>query len=109
MAMGYRVPRPLVSCPPLDMSVLAIDYHGYLRFCPDLANYRDAADDSTDIIADLNLHSLTRSLKLLANRIALFRRHKINDAVEGELTAVDSYPCYYCLGYFNKADALDIP
>jgi MoaA/NifB/PqqE/SkfB family radical SAM enzyme len=108
MATGYRAPRPFFPCRPLSMAVLSIDYRGYLRFCPEVTNYRGAEDDSSDVIADLSLHTLARSLKLLANRIALFQQHKIEYVMREGLLEVDYYPCFYCLRYFNKADCLDI-
>lgn len=108
MATGYYSPQPLFVCRPLALSMISVDYYGYLRFCPDITNYRGAAEDSTDIVADLNMRPLQHGLKALASRISVYWANKIDWVATGDFGAVDYYPCYFCLRYFNKSDCLDI-
>ncbi|MEW6280345.1 MAG: radical SAM protein [Candidatus Eremiobacterota bacterium] len=110
MTTGYFSPQPLYACRPLGMTIISIDYKGYLRFCPDISNYRGAGceEDDTDVVADLSMRSLQWSLKALANRIALFWQNKIDYTAMDDLAPTDYFPCYYCLRYFNKADCQDI-
>ncbi|MCE7869849.1 radical SAM protein [bacterium CPR1] len=110
MTTGYFSPQPLYACRPLGLSIISIDYNGYLRFCPDISNYRGAggAEDDTDVIADLAMRPLQWSLKALSNRIALFWQNKIDYTVMDDLAPTDYFPCFYCLRYFNKADCLDV-
>jgi len=103
VAAGGRAPHPLASCGPLSMTVVSIDRHGFLRFCPELTACPSGEREPSDIIADLGAHSLHDGLKALANRISLFTHHKIDRAAAGDLTDLDYHPCRYCLGYFEKA------
>lgn len=108
MATGYKSPYPLFVCRPLAMSMISIDYNGYLRFCPDITNYRDAVEDNTDIIADLNMRPLQFALKDLSNRINMYWHNKIDWVAMEELASTDYNPCLYCLRYFNKNDCMAI-
>ncbi|MFN8613090.1 MAG: radical SAM protein [Vulcanimicrobiota bacterium] len=110
MTLGYYSPWPLFACRPLGMALIHVDYKGYLRFCPDVANYRGAGatEDDNDVVADLNEQTLQRGLKALAQRVAVFWQNKIDHTAMDDLAPSDYFPCYYCLRYFNKADCMDL-
>lgn len=110
MTLGYYSPWPLFACRPLGLALIHVDYKGYLRFCPDVANYRGAGEveDDNDVVADLNTQSLQKGLKALAQRVAVFWQNKIDHTAVDDLGPSDYFPCYYCLRYFNKADCLDL-
>lgn len=110
MTLGYYSPWPLFACRPLGLALIHVDYKGYLRFCPDVANYRGAGvtEDDNDVVADLNEQTLQRGLKALAQRVAVFWQNKIDHTAADDLGPTDYFPCYYCLRYFNKADCMDL-
>jgi MoaA/NifB/PqqE/SkfB family radical SAM enzyme len=105
---GNKSRYPLSVCRPLAMSMICIDYHGYLRFCPDLSNYRGEIAADSDIVDDLNTTPLQFALKELSNKINKFWYGKIDWAAEGISTSSDFDPCLYCVSHFNKYECMDL-
>jgi len=108
MTAVNKTPYPLFVCRPLAMSMISIDHHGYLRFCPDLTNYRAAGADDTDVIVDLNTKPLHIALKDLSNRINRFWHNKIDWVTEGIVDTTEYEPCSYCLSHFGKYECKDM-
>jgi hypothetical protein len=108
MATQHATPYPLFVCRSLAMTMIGIDYSGLLRFCPDLSNYRGAAADDSDIVADLNAKPLQVALKDLSNRINRFWLDKIDWVTEGIVASTEYDPCKYCLNHFSKYECKDM-
>ncbi|MDQ7824803.1 MAG: radical SAM protein [Candidatus Eremiobacteraeota bacterium] len=105
---GTKTRYPLSVCRPQAMSMIGIDCHGHLRFCPDLSNYRGAAGADSDIVDDLNTTPLQFALKELSNKINKFCRSKIDWVMEGNLTSSEHDPCLYCVSHFNKYECMEV-
>jgi MoaA/NifB/PqqE/SkfB family radical SAM enzyme len=104
---GNKSRYPLFVCRPLAMSMVGIDYNGYLRFCPDLSNYRGASEDASDIVDDLNSTPLQFALKELSNKINKFWHKKIDWVGEG-ISSAEYDPCLFCISHFNKYECMEV-
>jgi len=105
LTTGNKTPYPLFVCRSLAMTMIGIDSSGLLRFCPDLANYRGAVSDDSDIVVDLNTKPLQIALKDLSNKINLFWHKKIDWVMEGIVSSTEYDPCIYCLSHFSKYES----
>ena len=101
MAPGYFSDEPLFPCGPLELEEYNLDYHGNLTLCCQLSG-NSGPNEATDIIADLNVVSLSVACERFHSRVATYLADKRDKIRSGTLTELDHFPCWYCLKYLGK-------
>ena len=106
MAPGYFSQSPFFPCAPLELQEFNVDYRGNLTLCCQLSGY--APDRAhTDVIANLHEVSLADACARFRERVATYLAEKRRRVARGELSALDHFPCWYCVKYLDKVRDLD--
>lgn len=103
LTAGYFDEDPLVSCRPLTMKDIFITSKGEVSFCCQLTDYKGGIKD-TDLIGNLEEMSLYEAHQHMIDKVAKYKKDKVQCLAEGKLSKLDYYHCWYCLKYFRKVD-----
>ncbi len=101
LTAGYFERDILFLCPSLTMRQLYITSRGEVSFCCHLADYR-GGDRTSDLLGNLGDTSLHELLQRMIDAVAGQMNDKIRRFSQGTFGALDYYPCWYCLKYFQK-------
>jgi len=101
MAPGYFSDAPFFPCGPLELEEYNLDYNGNLTLCCQLSGHSGAAY-GPDIIGNLNEMSLAEACERFRQRVATYLADKQDKIGRGEFSALDHFPCWYCLKYLGK-------
>lgn len=102
MAVGFYSDYYLPRCAPLSLDDLNVDYRGRLTLCCQLSNYRDGAENGTDVVGDLKKESLATALSRLMTLVALVHQERLELAKAGAGEEKLHYPCLVCIDRFRK-------
>lgn len=102
MAPGYFVESPAFRCAPLSEDEYNVDYRGNLTLCCQLSGIAGPNSDS-DSLGNLNDIGLKEALENFRLKVATYLQHKASRLAAGRFTALDHFPCFYCVKYFGKA------
>jgi MoaA/NifB/PqqE/SkfB family radical SAM enzyme len=102
MAPGYYSESPFFPCGPLELEEFNIDYRGNLTLCCHLSGHSDATPPF-DRIANLHEMSLADASDRFRQRVATYLDDKRLRVDRGDFTAVDHFPCLYCVRYLARA------
>ncbi len=105
LAGDHFTEAPFHQCPQLRMEEINIDFRGRLTACCMLSGFRDGAPD-TDVLADLNRHSLYVGHQRLVAKIAEVNAGKIQRLAKGGLSPGERFMCTYCMQHYRKAPDL---
>jgi len=99
---SWSIDRLLFNCNAYQQNY-SVDHLGNLLFCCNLSHVCNGNKPSTlgkELLADLKRESLKEGIIRHHQLLAQFTEARLNNAVNGSL--LDSFPCWWCLGYFNK-------
>jgi MoaA/NifB/PqqE/SkfB family radical SAM enzyme len=102
MAVGFYSDYYLPRCAPLNLDDLNVDYRGRLTLCCQLSNYRDGAENGTDVVGDLKKESLVAALSQLMGLVTRVHQERLELATSGEGEEKLHYPCLVCIDRFRK-------
>lgn len=102
MAVGFYSDYYLPRCAPLSLDDLNVDYRGRLTLCCQLSNYRDGAENGTDVVGDLKKESLAVALSRLMELVTRVHQERLELAKSGESEEKLHYPCLVCIDRFRK-------
>lgn len=102
MAVGFYSDYYLPRCAPLSLDDLNVDYRGRLTLCCQLSNYRDGAENGTDVVGDLKKESLASALSQLMKLVTLVHQERLELAKDGASEEKLHYPCLVCIDRFRK-------
>jgi MoaA/NifB/PqqE/SkfB family radical SAM enzyme len=105
LAGDHFTEAPFFQCPQLRMEEINIDFRGRLTACCMLSGFRAGAPD-TDVLADLNRHSLYTGHQRLVAKIAEINAGKIERLSQGDLSPGERFMCTYCMQHYGKAPDL---
>jgi MoaA/NifB/PqqE/SkfB family radical SAM enzyme len=109
MAPGYFSETPLFPCSPLELEEYNLDYRGNVTLCCQLSGYAGGTL-GTDWVGNLRDISLAEAVAQFRQRVATYLADKRDTIRRGEFTALDHFPCWYCVKYLDKAARLkDVP
>jgi MoaA/NifB/PqqE/SkfB family radical SAM enzyme len=102
MAVGFYSDYYLPRCAPLSLDDLNVDYRGRLTLCCQLSNYRDGAENGTDVVGDLKKESLVTALSQLMRLVTRVHQERLELATSGAGEEKLHYPCLVCIDRFRK-------
>jgi MoaA/NifB/PqqE/SkfB family radical SAM enzyme len=105
LAPGYFSETPFFPCGPLALEEYNLDYRGNLTLCCQLSGYSEESP-GTDVIANLRDIDLTTAISRFRQRVATYLADKRARVQRGTFSQLDHFPCWYCVKYLNKVDAL---
>jgi MoaA/NifB/PqqE/SkfB family radical SAM enzyme len=105
MAAGYFSDSPFFSCSPLALQEFNLDYRGNLTLCCNLSGYAEAPS-TTDVIGNLREMTLAEGCARFRQRVERYVADKRIQAERGALSALDHFPCWYCVKYLGKVEWL---
>ena len=105
MASGYYSSAPFFACGPLELDEYNLDYQGNLTLCCQLSGHSGPNRDA-DVIGNLSEISLAAACARFTQRVATYLADKQARIDTGKFGELDHFPCWYCLQYLNKVDAL---
>jgi MoaA/NifB/PqqE/SkfB family radical SAM enzyme len=100
MAPGYHSEAAFFPCGPLELEEFNVDYSGNLTLCCQLSGYSDASRE--DVIANLRETNLSAAFGLFRKRVESYISEKRERVRRGSFTALDHFPCWYCVRYLGK-------
>jgi MoaA/NifB/PqqE/SkfB family radical SAM enzyme len=101
MAPGYFHASPFFSCAPLALQEVNLDYRGNLTLCCQLSGY-SGATAKADLIGNLQELSLTEAWARFGQRVTQYLTDKRERVQQGLFSALDHFPCWYCVQYLDK-------
>jgi MoaA/NifB/PqqE/SkfB family radical SAM enzyme len=106
IAAGHYSDSPFFPCAPLVLDEYNIDYRGNLTLCCQLSGLSgpNAADD---ILGNLHDMTLREACARFRARVAVYLADKRDRVASGAFTALDHFPCWYCVNYLGKITAAD--
>jgi MoaA/NifB/PqqE/SkfB family radical SAM enzyme len=105
MAPGYFSESPMFPCSPLELEEYNLDYRGNLTLCCHLSDYPDAGA-GTDRIASLHEMGLVQACDRFRQRVASYLADKESRIRQHRFSELDHFPCWYCVQYLGKVEAL---
>jgi MoaA/NifB/PqqE/SkfB family radical SAM enzyme len=105
MAPGYFSESPFFPCAPLELEEFNLDYRGNLTLCCQLSGYSGGIP-GTDVMGSLQQMSLAEACARFRRRVATYLADKRERVLRGEFTALDHFPCWYCVKYLDKVPGL---
>ena len=105
MAPGYFSESVFFPCAPLDLQELNLDCKANVTLCCHLSGYPGPIDRA-DFIGNLSEIGLAEAVNRSRKMVTSYLMEKQAKVAGGEFSALDHFPCWYCLKYFDKASWL---
>lgn len=105
MAPGYFSQSPFFPCGPLELKEFNLDYRGNMTLCCHLSGY-SGANTRPDLMGNLHEVSLAEACDGFRQRVAKYLADKRDKVTRGEFSALDHFPCWYCVKYLDKVSGL---
>jgi MoaA/NifB/PqqE/SkfB family radical SAM enzyme len=106
MAPGYFSDTPFFPCAPLELEEVNLDYRGYLTLCCQLSGSAGPTVGA-DVIGNLHEMSLAQAWDALRYRVTTYLADKRARVTQGAFSALDHFPCWYCVKYLDKVPWLE--
>jgi MoaA/NifB/PqqE/SkfB family radical SAM enzyme len=101
MAPGYYSDSSFFPCAPLTLQEYNLDYRGNLTLCCQLSG-TSGVNAGTEIMGNLYEISLVEVRARFHQRVATYPADKQERVRRGKLSALDHFPCWYCVRYLDK-------
>jgi MoaA/NifB/PqqE/SkfB family radical SAM enzyme len=105
MAAGYYSASPLFPCTPLSLQEYNLDYRGNLTLCCQLSG-ASGVNAGTEVMGNLRDMSLAEAIARFQQRVATYMADKRERVRRGAFSALDHFPCWYCVRYLDKVSWL---
>ena len=105
MAPGYYSAAPFFPCAPLELEEYNLDYRGNLTLCCQLSGLA-GENAETDCLGNLHTMRLAEAVARFHQRVATYLADKQERVRRGAFSALDHFPCWYCMRYLHKTSWL---
>ena len=105
IAAGHYSESPFFPCGPLELEEYNLDCEGNLTLCCHLSGY-SGPKAGTDLMGNLHDMTLAAACARFAERVATYLADKQDRVNRGEFEELDHFPCWYCVKYLDKVQAL---
>ena len=105
MAPGYFSAEPFFPCGPLELEEYNLDYRDNLTLCCQLSGAA-GVNAGTEVMGNLHDISLAEACARFRQRVAIYLADKQERLKRGTFSALDHFPCWYCVKYLNMVSWL---